>query len=132
MPWQGGRCLTGDTTIVDTLTPSYIAVSTQIAGSAALTVAERKVSKYTGLLAFNLFVPIAIEDRSSGTLLTDVRLLAPAQNPNFTQLLPGLNPLLILHFPALINRYHPKRPQQMTSLPGVSHKCGRRGTTSSY
>ena len=64
MPWQGGRCLTRDTIIVDTLTPSYIAVSTQITGSAAQTVAERKVSKYTGLLASHLFVPIAIESLS--------------------------------------------------------------------
>ena len=61
VPWQGGRCLTGDTTIVDTLTPSYIAISTQITGSAAQTVAERKVSKYTGLLASHIFIPIAIE-----------------------------------------------------------------------
>ena len=53
--------MTGDTTIVDTLTPSYIAVSTQNTGSAAQTVAERKVSKYTGLQASHLFVPIVIE-----------------------------------------------------------------------
>ena len=65
VPWQGDRCLTGDTTIVDTLTPSYIADSTQITDSAAQTVAERKVSKYTGLLASHLFVPIAIESLSS-------------------------------------------------------------------
>ena len=64
VPWQGGRCLTGDTTIVDMLTPSYIAVSTQITGSAAQTVAERKFSRYTGLLASYLFVPIAIESLS--------------------------------------------------------------------
>ena len=64
VPWQGGRCLTGDTTIVDTLTPSNIAVSTQITGSAAQTVAERKVLKHTGLLASYLFVPIAIESLS--------------------------------------------------------------------
>ena len=64
MPWQGGRCLSGDTTIVDTLTPSYIAVSTQITDSAAQTVAERNVSKYTGLVASHLFVPIDIESLS--------------------------------------------------------------------
>ena len=64
MPSQGGRCLTGDTTIVDTLTPSYFAVSNQITGSAAQTVAERKVSKYAGVLASHLFVPIAIESLS--------------------------------------------------------------------
>ena len=64
VPWQGGRCLTGETTIVDMLTPSYIAVSTQITGSAAQTVAEMKVSKYTGLLSSHLFVQIAIESHS--------------------------------------------------------------------
>ena len=53
--------MTGDTTIVDMLTPSYIAVSTQITASAVQTVAEMKVSKYTGLQASHLFVPIAIE-----------------------------------------------------------------------
>ena len=56
--------MTRDTTIVDTLTPSYIAVSTQITGSIAQTVAERKDSKYTGFLASHLFVPIAIESLS--------------------------------------------------------------------
>ena len=56
--------MTGDTIIVDTLTPSYIAVSTQIIGSAAQTIDERKVSKYTGLLASHLFVPISIESLS--------------------------------------------------------------------
>ena len=53
--------MTRDTTIVDTLTPSYVVVSTQITGSAAQTVAERKVSKYTGLPESHLIVPIAIE-----------------------------------------------------------------------
>ena len=60
----GWPLLDRDTTIVDTLTSSYIAVSTQSTGSAAQTVAERKVSKYTGLLASHLFVPIAIESLS--------------------------------------------------------------------
>ena len=55
--------MTGDITIVDTLT-SYIAVSTQITCSAAQTVAEMKVSMYTSLLASHLFVPIAIESLS--------------------------------------------------------------------
>ena len=64
VPWQGGPCLTGDTTIVDTLTPSYIAVSIPITGIAAQTVAERKVWKYTGLLASHLFVSISIESLS--------------------------------------------------------------------
>ena len=64
VPWQGGCCLTEDTTIVDTLTSSYIVVITQITGGAEQTVAERKVSKYTGLLASHIFVAIAIESLS--------------------------------------------------------------------
>ena len=61
MPWQGGRCLAWDATVVDTLASSYVAVSAQITGSAAQAAAESKVSKYAGLSASHLFVPIAIE-----------------------------------------------------------------------
>ena len=50
-----------DTTTVDTLAPSYVAVSAQVTCSAAQAAAERKVSKYGGLPASHLFVPIAIE-----------------------------------------------------------------------
>ena len=50
-----------DATVVDTLAPSYVAVSAQVTGSAAHAAAERKVSKYAGLSASHLFVPIAIE-----------------------------------------------------------------------
>ena len=45
---------------VDTLASSYVAVSAQVTGSAAQAAAERKVSKYAGLAASHLFVPIAI------------------------------------------------------------------------
>ena len=61
VPWQGGRCLAWDATVVDTLAPSYVAVSAQVTGSAAQAAGERKVSKYAGLSASHLFVPIAIE-----------------------------------------------------------------------
>ena len=50
-----------DATVVDTLAPSYVAVSAQVTGSAAQAAAERKVSKYVGLPACHLFVPIGIE-----------------------------------------------------------------------
>ena len=61
VPWQGGRCLAWDATVVDTLAPYYVAVSAQVTGSAAQAAAEKKVSKYAGLPASHLFVPIAIE-----------------------------------------------------------------------
>ena len=47
--------------MIDTLAPSYVAVSAQVTGSAAQAAAERKVSKYAGLSASHLFVSIAIE-----------------------------------------------------------------------
>ena len=47
--------------MVDTLAPFYVAVSAQVTGNAAQAAAERKVSKYAGLPASHLFVPIVIE-----------------------------------------------------------------------
>ena len=61
VPWQGGRCLAWDATVVDMLAPSYVTVSAQVTGSAAQAAAERNVSKYAGLSASHLFVPITIE-----------------------------------------------------------------------
>ena len=52
-------------TVVDTLAPSYIVISAQVTDSAAQAAAERKVSKYAGLLASHLFVPIVIETLGS-------------------------------------------------------------------
>ena len=59
VPWQG--CLAWDATVVDTLAPSYVAVSDQVTGSAAQAAAERNVLKHAGVPASHLFVPIAIE-----------------------------------------------------------------------
>ena len=61
VPWQGGRCLAWDATVVDTLAPSYVAASAQVTGSAAQAAVERIVSKYAGLPASHIFIPIAIE-----------------------------------------------------------------------
>ena len=60
VPWQGGRCLSWDVTVVDTLTPSYVTVNAQTTDGVAQTAVEGN-SKYTGLPASHLFVPIAIE-----------------------------------------------------------------------
>ena len=46
------------------MTPFYVAVSAQVTGSAAQAAAEKKVSKYAGLSASHLFVPIGIETLS--------------------------------------------------------------------
>ena len=61
VPRQGGHCFAWGATVVDTLAPSYVAVSAQVTGSEAQATAERKVSKYADLPASHLFVPIAIE-----------------------------------------------------------------------
>ena len=47
--------------MIDTLASSYVDVSAQVTGSVEQAAAERKVSKYAGLSASHLFVPIAIE-----------------------------------------------------------------------
>ena len=60
VPWQGGRCLAWNATVLDMLAQSYITVSVQVTGSPAQEAAERKVSKYAGLSAFHLFVSIVI------------------------------------------------------------------------
>ena len=65
VPWQGGRCLAWDATVVHTLAPSYVAVSAQVTGSVAQATFERIVSKYAGLPASHLFDPIAIETLGS-------------------------------------------------------------------
>ena len=50
VPWQGGRCLASDVT-----------VNTQTTDSVAQAAVEGKVSKYIGLPASHLFVPIAFD-----------------------------------------------------------------------
>ena len=54
VPWQDGRCLAWDTTAVETLASSYVAVSAQVTGSEAQAAAERKVSKYACLSASHI------------------------------------------------------------------------------
>ena len=65
-------------TVVDTLAPFYVAASAQVTGSAAQAAAERIVSKYAGLPASHLFVPIAIEtlgpiNEAGHSLLSELR-----------------------------------------------------------
>ena len=46
VPWQGGRCLTWDTTIVDTLAVSYVQIGSTAPAGAANTAAARKHVEY--------------------------------------------------------------------------------------
>jgi hypothetical protein len=61
IPWQGGRCLTWDVTVTDTLAESYLATTSVSAGSAAESAANRKEQKYHILSETYSFVPLAFE-----------------------------------------------------------------------
>ena len=61
VPWQAGKCLTWDATVVDTLASSYVSVSATRVGGAADAAAERKSLKYASITNTHIFVPVAIE-----------------------------------------------------------------------
>jgi len=61
IPWEGGKCLAWDATVIDTLAESYRLRSAETAGAAAEIAAERKSSKYTSILPAYCFVPLAFE-----------------------------------------------------------------------
>ena len=61
IPWQGGRCLTWDVTVTDTMADSYLANTSLVAGSAAEGAASRKELKYQLLANSYNFVPLAFE-----------------------------------------------------------------------
>lgn len=60
-PWQGGRSLTWDVTVVDTFAASYLAVNSIAAGGACAAAVARKSAKYACLASTYYFVPIAVE-----------------------------------------------------------------------
>ena len=64
-PWQAGKPLTWDVTVVSTLADSYVRLSSQSAGGAAEAAANRKAAKYAGLPSTHGFQPLAFE--SHGT-----------------------------------------------------------------
>jgi len=61
IPWQGGKPLTWDVTVVSTLADSYLHSTSHSAGSAAETDSVRKESKYSFLPHDYIFQPVAIE-----------------------------------------------------------------------
>jgi hypothetical protein len=61
IPWQGGRCLTWDVTVTDTMAESYLDSTAVTAGAAAESAASRKEDKYQVLQSSYTFVPIALE-----------------------------------------------------------------------
>jgi len=60
-PWQAGKPLTWDVTVVSTLADSYVHLSSQSAGGAAEAAASRKTPKYADLPATHIFQPLAFE-----------------------------------------------------------------------
>ena len=66
IPWQGGKPLTWDVTVVSTLAASYLSSSARSAGAAAdLAASRRKEAKYTSLTNSYIFQPIAVESHGS-------------------------------------------------------------------
>jgi len=67
IPWQGGKPLTWDVTVVSTLADSYFHSTSHSAGSAAETTSIRKESKYSSLPPEYLFQLVAIETLGPST-----------------------------------------------------------------
>ena len=61
-PWQAGKPVTWDVTVVSRLADSYVHMSSQSAVGAAEAAASRKTSKYAGDLPTTyIFQPLAFE-----------------------------------------------------------------------
>src|SRR6218665_3860214 len=58
IPWEGGRCLAWDATVIDT---GRVARSAKAAGATAEIAEARKSAKYTAILSACCFVPLAFE-----------------------------------------------------------------------
>ena len=64
-PWQGGKALTWDVTVVSTLADSYLHASSHSAGGAAEIASVRKEAKYSILPPDYIFQPVAFETLGS-------------------------------------------------------------------
>ena len=94
IPWQDGKSLTWDVTVVSTLADSYLHVTSHSAGGAAEIASVRKESKYSDLPSDYIFQPIAFENlgplNGSGLdFLSELgrRLSALSQDPRETSFL---------------------------------------------
>ena len=65
IPWQGGKPMTWDVTVVSTLADSYLHSTSHSADSAAETASNRKETKYSSLPSDYIFQPVAIETLGS-------------------------------------------------------------------
>jgi len=62
IPWQGGKSLAWDVTVVSTLAQSYVNKAAIGMGMVAELAAERKLMKYSNLTTNLIFQPIAVEN----------------------------------------------------------------------
>lgn len=61
VPWRGGKSITWDVTVVDTLARSNLVKTSLVRGGAAEAAALSKETKYTPLIGPYIFIPIAVE-----------------------------------------------------------------------
>jgi hypothetical protein len=61
LPWQSGKCLTWNVTVVNSVASSYISLSQRQPAGAAEAAAARKTSKYSVLEHSYIFQPVAFE-----------------------------------------------------------------------
>ena len=111
VPWQAGRSLTWDVTVVDTLASSYSAISTTSSGAVAEAAANRKTAKYTSVANTHIFVPIAVETlgpvcSEAESFLTDLgrRLSQHSDDPRETTYLFQRLSVLIQRFNSICFR----------------------------
>ena len=62
IPWQGGKSVTCDVIVTDTVADSYLHLSAACAGSAAEGAASTKETRYAGLDYSYTFIPLAFEN----------------------------------------------------------------------
>ena len=94
IPWQGGKPVCWDVTVVSTLADSYLYTSAHTAGGAADLAASRKEVKYADLPSSYTFQPLAFEtlgplSSSTTVFLTELgrRLSASTGEPRETAFL---------------------------------------------
>ena len=61
IPWKGGKSMTWDATVTDTVAESYLNTTAIEAGAAAEAAAGRKEDKYSQIVNSHIFIPLAIE-----------------------------------------------------------------------
>ena len=61
VPWQSGRCLTWDASVVDTFASSYVSSTSSTPGGSAEAAAKRTLSEYFTISQTHIFNPVALK-----------------------------------------------------------------------